>query len=121
MPDSELSAELEETSGIDWLELHLGVEVGGERVDLVPALVRLITEHDSPLTLEGEDDHPFLLPLPDGRLLSLPLGRIRPTLRALMELYAGGGLGVDGERILSLIHIFRCRRRPRPGRRGLRQ
>ena len=99
MPDSELSAELEETSGIDWLELHLGVEVGGERVDLVPALVRLITEHDSPLTLEGEDDHPFLLPLPDGRLLSLPLGRIRPTLRALMELYAGGGLGVDGERI----------------------
>ena len=99
VPDSDVSGELEETSGIDWLELHLGVDVGGERVDLVPALVRLITEGDTNLMLEGENDHPFLLPLPDGRLLSLPLGRIRPTLRALMELYAGGGLGVDGDKI----------------------
>ena len=97
--DSDFSAELEESAGIDWLELHLGVSIGGERVDLVPALVRLITDADSALTLEGDDDQPFLLTLPDGRLLSLPLGRIRPTLRALMELYAGGGLGVDGERI----------------------
>jgi len=97
--DSDLSAELEESAGIDWLELHLGITVDGERVDLVPALVRLITEADAAMTLEGDDDQPFLLPLPDGRLLSLPLGRVRPTLRALMELYAGGGLGVDGERI----------------------
>ena len=98
-PDSDISGELDENSGIDWLELHLGVDVGGERVDLVPALVRLITEGENAAMLEGEDDQTFLLPLPDGRLLSLPLGRIRPTLRALMELYAGGGLSVDGEKI----------------------
>ena len=98
-PDGDLTAELEESHGIDWLELHLGVTINGEQVDLVPALVRLITEADTTLSLEGDDDHPFLLPLPDGRLLSLPLGSIRPTLRALMELYAGGGLGVDGEKI----------------------
>ena len=98
-PDADLTAELEESAGIDWLELHLGVEIGGERVDLVPALVRLITEPDSAMTLDGDDDRPFLLPLPDGRLLSLPLGRIRPTLLAHMELYTGGGLGVDGDRI----------------------
>ncbi len=98
-PDSDFSAELMESSGIDWLELHLGVTVGGEKVDLVPALVRLITASEPVMLLDGDDDQPFLLTLPDGRLLSLPLGRIRPTLRALMELYAGGGLGVDGERI----------------------
>jgi superfamily II DNA or RNA helicase len=98
-PDSDLSAELEETAGIDWLELHVGVRVGGEVVDLVPALVRLITESDPTLVLDGEDDRPFLLPLSDGRLLSLPLGRIRPTLRALMELYTAGGMSVDGEKI----------------------
>ncbi len=97
--DSDFTAELEESAGIDWLELHLGVMVGGERVDLVPALVRLITDAESTLMLDGDDDELFLLNLPDGRLLSVPLGRIRPTLRALMELYAGGGLGVDGERI----------------------
>ena len=90
--DSDFSAELEEASGIDWLELHLGVSVGGEQVDLVPALVRLITDADATVTLDGDDDRPFLLTLPDGRLLSVPLGRIRPTLRALMELYAAAGL-----------------------------
>ncbi len=98
-PDSDLTGRLEESSGIDWLELHLGVRVGGEIVDLVPALVHLITDNEASTSLEGEDDAPFLLPLPDGRLLSLPLGRIRPTLRALMELYAGGGIGVDGDKI----------------------
>src|SRR5262249_16793176 len=81
--DGDFDAELQENSGIDWLELHLGVTVGGERVDVVPALVRLITATDSMQLLEGADDEPFLLTLPDGRLLSLPLGRIRPTLRAL--------------------------------------
>ena len=98
-PGSGFTAELDDSSGIDWLELHLGVIVDGERVDLVPALVRLITAADLDLKLEGADDAAFLLPLPDGRLLSLPLGRIRPTLQALMELYAGGGIGVDGEKI----------------------
>ncbi len=98
-PDSDISGRLEENSGIDWLELHLGVQIGGETVDLVPALIRLIVEPDPTMSLDGDDDKPFLLQLPDGRLLSLPLGRIRPTLRALMELYAGGGLGVDGDKI----------------------
>ena len=34
--DADIEAELVEGSGIDWLELHLGVTVDGERVDLVP-------------------------------------------------------------------------------------
>ena len=38
----EVTAELEEGSGIDWLELHLGVVVEGERIDLVPGLVKMI-------------------------------------------------------------------------------
>jgi superfamily II DNA or RNA helicase len=97
--ETEVSARLDDSSGIDWLELHLGVLVNGETIDLVPALVRLITDQDSLPALEGPDEAPFLLPLPDGRLLSLPMGRIRPTLRALMELYTAGGLGLDGERI----------------------
>jgi superfamily II DNA or RNA helicase len=97
--EDDLAAELDESSGIDWLELHLGCTVNGERVDLVPALVHLITDSDAVIPLEGDDDRPFLLNLPDGRLLSIPLGRIRPTVRALMELYSGGGLGLHGDRI----------------------
>ena len=90
--DMDIAAELEEGSGIDWLELHLGVLVDGERVDLVPAILKLLSRPETALMTEGDDDKPFVLPLQDGRLLTLPLGRIRPMLLALMELYAGGGI-----------------------------
>jgi superfamily II DNA or RNA helicase len=97
--DTEIQAELVEGSGIDWLELHLGVTVDGEQVDLVPALVRLITRPEAAALVEGPDDKPFVLPLLDGRLLSLPMSRIRPTLQALLELWASGGIDADGGRI----------------------
>ena len=73
--------------------------VDGERVDLVPALVRLIARPEAAALAEGPDDKPFVLTLLDGRLLSLPMARIRPTLQALLELWAGGGIDADAERI----------------------
>jgi superfamily II DNA or RNA helicase len=88
--DSGFDAELLEGSGIDWLELHLGVQIDGERIDLVPALVQLLARPDAAAMLEATDDAPFVLPLPDGRLLTLPLERFRPMLQALLELHAGG-------------------------------
>ncbi len=97
--DADIEAELIEGSGIDWLELHLGVTVDGEQVDLVPALVRLIARPEAAALVEGPDDKPFVLPLLDGRLLSLPMSRIRPTLQALLELWAGGGIDADAEQI----------------------
>ncbi len=48
---------------------------------------------------EGDDDKPFVLPLLDGRVLSLPMSRIRPTLQALLELWAGGGIDADSGKI----------------------
>jgi superfamily II DNA or RNA helicase len=95
----EIEADLVEGWGIDWLELHLGVTVDGERVDLVPALVRLISKPEAAAMVDGPDDKPFVLPLPDGRLLSLPMSRIRPTLQALLELWAGGGIDAESGKI----------------------
>jgi superfamily II DNA or RNA helicase len=97
--DADIEAELVEGSGIDWLELHLGVTVDGEQVDLVPALVRLIARPEAAVLVEGPDDKPFVLTLLDGRLLSLPMSRIRPTLQALLELWASGGIDADTGRI----------------------
>jgi superfamily II DNA or RNA helicase len=98
-PDADINAELIEGSGIDWLELHLGVTVDGEQVDLVPALVRLIAKPDAATLVEGPDDKPFVLPLLDGRLLSLPISRIRPTLLALLDLWSAGGIDGASDRI----------------------
>ena len=94
--DAEVEAELVEGSGIDWLELHLGVRIDGEQVDLVPALIKLIARPEAAALVEGaDDDKPFVLPLLDGRLLSLPMARIRPTLQALLELWATGGIDAE--------------------------
>ncbi len=98
--EADIEAELIAGSGIDWLELHLGVKVDGEQVDLVPALIRLIARPEAAALVEGtEDDKPFVLTLLDGRLLSLPMARIRPTLQSLLELWAGGGIDPDGGKI----------------------
>ena len=99
--DGDIDAELHEGSGIDWLELHLGVMIDGIRVDLVPSLVALLANglgQDLPIGTQ-DDEEPFWVPLPGGRLLSLPLGRVRPMLQALMELFAGGGIDPDARRI----------------------
>jgi superfamily II DNA or RNA helicase len=97
--DTEIDAELVEGSGIDWLELHLGVTVDGEQVDLVPALIKLIARPEAATLAEGDDDKPFILPLLDGRVLSLPMARIRPTLQALLELWASGGIDADSGKV----------------------
>ena len=100
-----VEAELQEGSGIDWLELHLGVMVDGRRVDLVPLLLEMIADGTTGALAEAEDDDAaFLVPLPDGRLLSLPLGRIRPTLLALAELFADGGIDPESGRIAFTRH-----------------
>ena len=91
-----LQARLEEGSGIDWLDLHLGVTVDGQQVDLVPVLLGLMAAGVGP---EEFAAGPVLLPLPDGRLLSLPREQILPILQSLMELFEGGGLDPGAGRI----------------------
>jgi hypothetical protein len=97
-PDTDIQAELAEGSGIDWLELHLGVTIDGQQVDLVPALLKLIARPEAAMLAEGPEDKPFVLPLLDGRMLTLPMARIRPTLQALMELWSRGGIEGDSIR-----------------------
>ncbi len=92
----EVTAELHEGSGIDWFELALGTTVDGERVDLVPALLAFLevaTSDDAATWERAAKDAPVFLPLADGRILPLPFGRIRPILKALLELFSAGALG----------------------------
>jgi superfamily II DNA or RNA helicase len=97
--DAEIEADLVEGAGIDWLELNLGVSIDGQRVDLIPPLLKLIARPEAALMADGPDTKPFILPLPDGRMLSLPMARIRPTLLALLELWSNGGIGTEEGKI----------------------
>jgi superfamily II DNA or RNA helicase len=80
----------------DWFELELGVEVDGELVDLVPALVDLIERKGSLAGLIGSRRAATALPLGDGRYLAVPPDRLRTIVRVLAELYEIEGIPRGG-------------------------
>ena len=92
--DGALGAELREGSGTDWFELDLGIEIDGERIDIVGPLVTLMGGFHRPMTDltpgEGEEDEPLYLPLADGRVLAIPASRLLPIVAAITELALGG-------------------------------
>jgi superfamily II DNA or RNA helicase len=98
--DGDIDASLRESSGIDWLELDLGVVIDGETIDLVAPIVALIgTRSFDPGVLHqgafgGSEGYgePFYLPLPDGRFLAMPAARLAPIVAAVYELACGGAL-----------------------------
>ena len=101
--DGAFDAELREGSGVDWLELHLGVTVDGERVDLVEPLAALIASPDfAPDMFDGldaEGGEAVFLPLPDGRVLAVPLARLRPIVEAMRDLALGTDRGPESLRL----------------------
>ncbi len=91
-------AELEaEGSGLDWFEVRLGVDIDGERVDLLPILRRLLADPGFPLEARpGEAaDAIWLVPLDARRRAPLPLARLRALIAPLLE-WLQGPAGGDG-------------------------
>jgi superfamily II DNA or RNA helicase len=82
-----------ESSGIDWFDLALGVEIDGEWHDLAPALSALVAAPDfKPDRIKelAGNERPFYLPLADGRHLSLAANRFLPLILALHDLKLSG-------------------------------
>ena len=82
-----------EGSGIDWFALNLGIEIDGQRHDLVPAIAELLASaRFSPQEIEGlaERSQSFFLPLTDGRHVALAAARLLPLLLALHSVRLGG-------------------------------
>jgi hypothetical protein len=97
-------------SGIDWFDLDLGIEVDGERVALLPILLDLFErapEEMTPAALDEVADDFVYGTLPDGRLLPIPVGRLKAMLEALFELFAGKKIGRDGQVRLSRAEMTR--------------
>ncbi|KQP82934.1 hypothetical protein ASF57_12470 [Methylobacterium sp. Leaf117] len=87
-------AEVHEGSGIDWLELHLGVIVDGERIDLIGPIVAMIAAPGFDLEMlesAAEDDEASYLPLSDGRVLAFPAARLKTIVAAIRDLAHGNG------------------------------
>ena len=94
-PDGGIAFEIKERTGIDWFDLDLGVMVDGKRVSLVPALLDFIATSGTAMAEHRGDGSVLLfLPLPDGRLLAVPLNQLEPILGPLLELFTGAE--IDG-------------------------
>jgi superfamily II DNA or RNA helicase len=105
-------AEIESEEQTDWFGLELGVEVGGRRINLLPALLELIDRSDGMDHLDALARAPgrcFALPTGDGRYLPLPAERLRTLVRVLLELYQGetdrSGLRFSADAATALVHL----------------
>ncbi|MBR0956910.1 DEAD/DEAH box helicase [Bradyrhizobium japonicum] len=91
-----------ESSGIDWFELALGIDIDGERQDLAPHIAALVSAPDfTPDRLRqlADKGERFYLPLTDGRKLSLAADRFLPLVLALHSLHLSGSLAGGSKKI----------------------
>lgn len=90
-------AEVHEAPGLAWLDLELGILVDGERVSLLPLLLRLIRANpallDERRLSQRGDEEVVRLTLDAAaaqegpRQVALPFGRLKPILALLGDLY----------------------------------
>lgn len=87
MPDG-WYADLDMRHKDDWFDLHLGVAVDGEQINLLPALVSYLQGELSPTDAASiRVDQHLLIRLADGRYLPVPLERIERIADTLVELH----------------------------------
>lgn len=78
----------------EWFQLELGLEVDGEVIDLVPALIKLLEEAPKGARLSSLSRQVArcrALPVAKGRFVAIPWERLEPILAVLAELYDGQG------------------------------
>jgi superfamily II DNA or RNA helicase len=92
IPEPEL--ELIPAAQQGWYRFALGVQVGGQRVDLAPAFARLISaQRDPEAWLEAlEEGDKVLLSLEDGRVVRLNGDRVRAMLQPVLAWFQGGAV-----------------------------
>jgi superfamily II DNA or RNA helicase len=93
----------ESDSGNDWFEISLGFEVEGQRINLLPILVEMLTQMESPQALREllQRQTHILVPISDTRWAKLEAKRLESIMETLVELYDHHPLNADGNLELS--------------------
>jgi SNF2 family DNA or RNA helicase len=103
--------EIEAQDGQAWFHTSLGVQVAGERINLLPALVALLQQFPKLFRQdrlrELDPQQQLIVPLEDGRMLPVPVSRVRNILDTLFELYQEDVLDERGQVRLSRIQLAR--------------
>lgn len=91
-PSSPWYASLTEDDGGDWFSLELGIEVDGQHVNLLPALIEIIQAAPDDSTLEALTRFPArfrVVRVGEDRFLPVPPEQLSALLQVLIDLYDG--------------------------------
>jgi superfamily II DNA or RNA helicase len=85
------AAAMPEDKRPDWFGIELGVEVDGQRIDLLPALLELLDTAGDLSALVRPARRCIAVRVDDRRWLPVPPDRLRMLAKVLLELYRDGG------------------------------
>ncbi len=99
--------ELEEGEN-EWFSMSLGVELDGERVNLLPLLINILQESNNPQSLRDhlQAQSAFLVEVRDNHWLKIPSERLLPFFDTLVELYDRDPLDDNGNIALTKQQIL---------------
>jgi superfamily II DNA or RNA helicase len=93
-------ADAQPGAGADWFDAEIGVQLDGQKVNLLPILMEHFAANPDlfgPGALSQLDDKGMLLvPLPDGRRLPFPVPRLKIMLSVLLDLFEPKALDENG-------------------------
>jgi superfamily II DNA or RNA helicase len=93
-------ADAGEGSGIEWFGVEIGVQLDGQKVNLLPILLKHIQSNPGLLSTEGlgalDDKASLPVRLPDGRILPFPVSRLKGILGLLLDLFDPDALDRNG-------------------------
>ena len=93
-----LQAQGDDDATSPWFNLSLGVEIDGQRHNILPWLPALIHQASpDPLTQEPQLPPFVYLPRPQGGFVRLPTAGLKPWLGALLELVGERGRDLSGD------------------------
>ena len=95
-------ADVEESKN-NWFDFEIGVEVDGKKMSLIPILIKLIRESPQDWRQaelnSREDAENIVVEIQPKLRVALPLGRIKPILNALYELYMRDKTSATGDSV----------------------
>jgi superfamily II DNA or RNA helicase len=77
---------VDEAQGGGWFDMSLGIEIEGQRHNLLPMLPQLLRNAEQDKTGQVHWPDKVYLPMPDQRMLRLDVTSLKPWLNALLEL-----------------------------------
>jgi SNF2 family DNA or RNA helicase len=95
------------TTTTDWFDLELGIMIDGQRVNILPMLVKMLRDHnqvkqDLKDVLKNSQENIIYVPLDNGQLLPVPADKVRFIAQTLIELHDHETLTEEGKLRLSV-------------------